>query len=159
MVIDSISTNDLFEYNCKKILTMKTLLTTLFILILTLNNLYSQEDQIFQQVEESGTFMGKDIQYFKDNFLVPKLIYPDSAKTNCIQGRIVVIFRVNEKGYIDTIIFHKTLAGGFESEIKRVIMLSSGMWTSGKQNGKNCRQMFSITLVFRLPDKDCPNNK
>jgi TonB family protein len=133
---------------------MRHIIILIFILTLFLNKLSCQEGMV-QYVDEVATFQGHDIKYFRDNFVLPKIQYPDSAKINCIQGKVFVIFTVDSIGYISETKVLRSVNYLCDNEVVRVIKLSSGMWNPAKINGKNVNQSYTIPVDFKLTKSDC----
>ncbi len=114
-----------------------------------------QEQRAFLSVEENALFQGHDINYFYKNFVLQSLQYPDSAKQNCIQGKVVAQFVVDTSGNISYTAIIRSLPGGCDNEVIRIIKLSSGMWTAGKFSHRKVNQQFMIHVNFALPKGAC----
>ena len=128
----------------------------IIVLLIFSQILFGQNGQILT-VDESALFQGQEIDYFYHIFLKPKLNYPDSAKQNCIQGKVLASFVVDTTGEIANIIIRKSVKGGCDQEVIRIIKLSSGLWTSGKFKTKKINQLFTIPVYFSLLNNDCPD--
>ena len=64
------------------------------------SNLGKEDKQVFQVVEQIPEFMGGNDAMMK--FISKYLVYPESARENNKQGKVVVKFIVNEDGSIST---------------------------------------------------------
>jgi len=75
--------------------------------------------------------------------------YPESARENNIDGRVVVEFVVNEDGVVTNAKVVKGIGGGCDQEALRIV---SGMpkWKPGKQNGVAVKVYFVLPIVFQL---------
>ena len=82
--------------------------------------------------------------------------YPEKAKTDGIQGRVIVTFFVNEDGSVsDAEITRRSsnLANCslLDEEALRVVS-SMPQWTPGKSRGKVTRIKYTVPVMFRLRD-------
>ena len=82
-------------------------------------------------------------------YLQANIKYPEQAKNNGLQGRVIVQFVVNKDGSIceDTIL--KSVAPSLDAEAVRVVR-SMPNWTPGKQKGEAVRVRFTLPVTFRL---------
>jgi protein TonB len=112
------------------------------------DNVIQEEEQVFFVVEESATFMGGDLNSFRD-WILKNTVYPQVAQENGISGKVIVQFCVNHKGeVVDT----KVIRGvdpALDEEAIRVIK-SSPKWSPGKQGGKAVKQLFTMPVSFVL---------
>ena len=53
-----------------------------------------------------------------------KMIYPESAIQNGIQGKLVVLFDVNEEGHVENAVVDKPIGGGLDEESLRIARLA-----------------------------------
>ena len=107
----------------------------------------AEQGEVFQVVEEQPMFpggMGELMKYLQAN-----IKYPEQAKNNGLQGRVIVQFVVNKDGSIceDTIL--KSVAPSLDAEAVRVVR-SMPNWTPGKQKGEAVRVRFTLPVTFRL---------
>lgn len=82
-------------------------------------------------------------------FLGENVKYPDIAKINKTEGRVVVKFIVNEDGYISGCGIKKSLTKECDSEALRVIRIMP-VWKPGLQNGKPVKVAFTLPIAFSL---------
>jgi len=99
---------------------------------------------IFQYVEQPPTFDGDYTAYLAKN-----LKYPDNARENNIEGRVIVKFVVNEDGKVSDVQVVRGIGGGCDEEAKRVVA-AMPHWKPGKQNGKAVKVYFNLPIVFKL---------
>lgn len=64
-----------------------------------------------------------------ESFLREKTVYPPYSKYNCIQGTVIVSFKLNSAGVIYYSKIDKGVLGDLDDEALRLIRLSSGKWT------------------------------
>ncbi len=109
----------------------------------------SHVDEIFVSVEQQPQYPGGQAELLK--YLTANLNYPDDAKTQGIEGRVVVQFVVGKDGYISDV---KVLQALFPSCDKEAILLISSMprWIPGKQNGKAVDVYYTIPIRFKLQE-------
>jgi len=84
-------------------------------------------------------------------FFIENFDYPEEAIKNHIEGKIFITFLVDTSGKVSKIIFDgDTLGFGMEEEIIRVLQLTNGMWTPGRENGKNVPTRYYFPYRFYL---------
>ncbi|MCQ2345228.1 MAG: energy transducer TonB [Paludibacteraceae bacterium] len=108
----------------------------------------SEDDVVFIVVEQMPEFPGgfeAMRQYLMDN-----VVYPESAKKDRVEGRVVCQFVVNTDGTITEVIVVRTSGDErLDAEAVRVIQ-SMPVWKPGKQRGKNVRVKYTMPVNFRL---------
>ena len=77
------------------------------------------------------------------------LVYPEDAKTEGIQGRVLVQFIVEEDGSITNPIIIKSVYPSLDAEALRFVS-KMPKWKPGKIDGKLCRTKYIVPLNFRL---------
>jgi protein TonB len=103
--------------------------------------------EIFIVVEEMPTFPGGDKELMK--FINSKIVYPETAKTNNIQGRVILRFAVLATGKIGKISVLKSVDPSLDNEAMRVIG-SLPDWTPGRQGGKPVNVWYSVPVTFQM---------
>jgi len=101
----------------------------------------------FVVVEEMPMFPGGDeaIQkYIGDN-----VVYPEVAKENNIQGRVIVKFCVTSKGGVDKVEILKGVDPELDAEVARVVK-TLPKFKPGKQGGKPVPVWYTIPINFQL---------
>lgn len=103
------------------------------------------ENKVFEVIEIPPTFQGGDNALIK--YISKTTQYPDSAKKNNIQGRVIVKFVVWKDGSIRDV---EVVRGVEESLDKEAVRVVSSMpnWIPGKQSGKNVNCKFFIPINF-----------
>jgi protein TonB len=107
-----------------------------------------EEDIPFAIVEEKPKFMGGDEQEFT-RWVFQNLSYPDIAKENRIQGRVMVSFRVTAEGYVTDVKVLRGVDASLDKEAVRVIS-SSPRWTPGVQRNKPVPVRYLFPVTFKL---------
>ncbi len=100
--------------------------------------------QILEYVEQMPEFNGNVQEY-----LGKHINYPDAAKENNVEGRVIVRFVVNEDGAITDAKVVRGIGSGCDEEAIRVIK-SMPKWKPGKQNGRAVKVWFTQPITFRL---------
>ena len=83
----------------------------------------------FQLVAKKPKFQGGDQNDFS-KWVISHLIYPDSAKRDGIQGRVVLQFTIKADGSITNVVVFKGLSSDLDKEVVRVVS-SSPSWEPG----------------------------
>ena len=77
------------------------------------------------------------------------LVYPEDAKNEGIQGRVLVQFIVEEDGSIPNPVIIKSVYPSLDAEALRFVS-KMPKWKPGKIDGKPCRTKYIVPLNFRL---------
>ena len=84
----------------------------------------------FQLVEEKPSFMGGDANEFS-KWVNQRLVYPEIAKENGVQGRVTLQFTVESDGRVTNVKVLRGVDSSLDQEAVRVVS-SSPRWTPGK---------------------------
>jgi len=103
--------------------------------------------EVFTIVEEMPTFPGGDKGV--SDFIYANIAYPEIAKENNIQGRVILRFCVTYKGGVDQVSILKPVDPSLDNEAIRVIKMLPP-WKPGKQGGKPVNVWYSVPVVFQL---------
>ncbi len=113
----------------------------------TLNRLEkSFEDEsknVYSNVEEKPIFKGGDSAMYA--YLGMNIQYPQEARVNGVEGRVIVGFIVNTKGAIKDIRIVKSLGFGIDEEAIRLIK-KMPKWTPGRIKGKPVNTLLNYPL-------------
>lgn len=104
-------------------------------------------EQIFMYVEQMPEFPGGS-GALRD-FLDQNIQYPEKAKENGTQGRVIVKFVVRADGRITNAEIIRGIGDGCDEEALRVIG-KMPLWKPGKQNGKAVDIFYTLPLTFQL---------
>ncbi|MFZ5941276.1 MAG: M56 family metallopeptidase [Bacteroidota bacterium] len=118
--------------------------------VLTEADTSTAAEELFYIVEEMPTFNGGDPSVEFRKYIAQNLIYPEIAKQNGIQGRVIVQFTVNSKGQAVDAVVVRSVDPSLDAEAVRVIEASPA-WTPGKQRGKEVGVLFTFPINFVLP--------
>lgn len=104
-------------------------------------------EQVFTVVEEMPKFPGGDEALL--TYINTQIKYPQIAKDNGIQGRVIVTFTVNKDGTISDSEVVRGVDPSLDTEALRVIE-SFPLWTPGKQRGNPVRVKYTVPITFSL---------
>lgn len=107
-----------------------------------------EEDIPFVMVEEKPKFKGGDENAFT-KWVAERLVYPEIAKENSVQGRVILQFRVNTDGSVDNVKVVRGVDPSLDKEAVRVVA-SSPKWTPGRQRNKAVRVVYTFPVIFQL---------
>ena len=129
----------------------KTIIMMLLsVAMLTANNVIaaepaSPEPKVYDMVEKMPSFPGGSEalkEYLKKNTRYPN---PDA----CIQGRVVVVFVVDEKGNLSDVKVARSVEPSLDAEAVRVVE-SMPRWNPGIEKGKAVKVRYTLPVTFRL---------
>jgi protein TonB len=103
--------------------------------------------EVFVVVEEMPTFPGGETELMK--FIYANIVYPEIAKENNVQGRVILRFCVTYKGGVDQVQILKGVDKTLDDEAVRVIKMLP-TWKPGKQGGKPVNVWYSVPVTFQL---------
>ncbi len=83
------------------------------------------------------------------DYLNKHLRYPDAAREQGIEGRVVIEFVVNEDGTVTSARVARSIGGGCDEEALRIVN-SMPKWKPGKQNGMPVKVLFTLPIKFVL---------
>jgi TonB family protein len=102
---------------------------------------------VFTSVEQVPEFPG-GINAF-GTFLAKNIRYPAEARSNGVQGRVIISFVVETDGSLSNLRIARGIGHGADEEAVRVLALSPN-WQPGIQNGKKVRVAYSVPISFTL---------
>ena len=102
----------------------------------------------FQLVEDKPKFQGGDANDFS-KWVNSKLVYPEIAKENGVQGRVVLQFTVNPDGSVSNVKVLRGVDASLDKEAVRVVS-SSPKWTPGKQRERPVKVTYTFPVIFQL---------
>lgn len=122
------------------------------------------DNEVFQNPEESAEFPGGSAAL--KQFLAMNIHYPEAARENGVQGRVIMQFIVNADGSCsDFKVIRNTAAASSENPVgaakltkaraaleKEALRVLRAMpyWKPAKQQGKAVRMQYTLPVVFRL---------
>lgn len=107
-----------------------------------------KEEIPFTIVEVKPTFMGGNENTFT-KWVLDRLQYPEAAKNDGIQGRVILQFLLTEKGNVTDVKVVRGVHPLLDQEAMRVVATSPN-WSPGKQKGKNVAVRYTFPVIFQL---------
>jgi protein TonB len=101
----------------------------------------------FVVVEEMPSFPGGDVALLK--YIGKNTIYPEIAKENNIQGKVIIRFCVTEKGSVSRISVLKGVDPELNDEAIRVVKTLPA-FKPGRQGGKPVPVWYMVPITFSL---------
>ncbi|MCQ2176269.1 MAG: energy transducer TonB [Bacteroidales bacterium] len=102
----------------------------------------------FQLVEEKPKFNGGDANEFS-KWVNQRLVYPEIAKENGVQGRVMLQFQVNPDGSVSNVKVLRGVDASLDKEAVRVVS-SSPKWKPGKQRDRAVKVTYTFPVIFQL---------
>lgn len=102
----------------------------------------------FQLVEDKPSFMGGDANTFS-KWVNERLVYPEIAKENGVQGRVTLQFTVNTDGSVSNVKVLRGVDSSLDKEAVRVVSMSP-KWTPGKQRDRAVKVTYTFPVIFQL---------
>ena len=102
----------------------------------------------FQLVEEKPTFQGGDANEFS-KWVNSRLVYPEIAKENGVQGRVTLQFTVTKEGTVKDVKVLRGIDPSLDKEAVRVVS-SSPKWAPGKQRDRAVPVTYTFPVIFQL---------
>jgi TonB family protein len=111
-------------------------------------------DDTYYLVEQMPEYPGGSTALV--DFIKTHLRYPEAAREQKIEGRVIVRFIVNHRGLVEDVEILKSVHPLLDAEAIRVVGELSG-WLPGAQGGRPVNTWYSIPVTFSLsPEKIVP---
>ena len=107
----------------------------------------AEQGEVFLVAEEEAMFPGGMEAMMK--YLQENIKYPEQAKNNGVQGRVIVQFVVNKDGSISNDTVVRSVDPLLDAEAIRVVR-NMPNWTPGKQRGEPVRVRFTMPVAFGM---------
>ena len=102
----------------------------------------------FQLVEEKPSFQGGDANQFS-KWVNSRLVYPEIAKENGVQGRVTLQFTVEKDGSVTKVKVLRGVDPSLDKEAVRVVSMSP-KWKPGKQRDRAGPVTYTFPVIFQL---------
>ncbi len=99
-------------------------------------------------VEEKPKFRGGEANEFT-KWVYDNIVYPEIAKENAIQGRVMLQFTIETDGRVSKVTVLRGVDSSLDKEAVRVVS-SSPKWTPGRQRNKPVRVRYTFPIIFQL---------
>ena len=121
-------------------------------------------EEIFLTVEKMPVFPGCDVAGNSHDekmdctkkeivsFIINNLKYPEEARKEKIEGKVITKFVINTDGSMGKIWIEKDIGGNCGDAAKEVLLAMSDLepWTPGKQRGNAVKVMYTLPFTFKL---------
>lgn len=107
----------------------------------------SNGEEVFMVVEKMPEFPGGTAELMK--FLQQNIKYPEQARKDSIQGRVIVQFTIKKTGEVSNTTVIRSVSPELDAEAIRVIN-AMPLWTPGEQKGEPVNVKFTLPIQFRL---------
>lgn len=107
----------------------------------------SNGEEVFMVVEKMPEFPGGTAELMK--FLQQNIKYPEQARKDSIQGRVIVQFTIKKTGEVSNATVIRSVSPELDAEAIRVIN-AMPLWTPGEQKGEPVNVKFTLPIQFRL---------
>ena len=102
----------------------------------------------FQLVEEKPSFQGGDANQIS-KWVNSRLVYPEIAKENGVQGRVSLQFTVEKDGSVTKVRVLRGVDPSLDKEAVRVVSMSP-KWKPGKQRDRAVPVTYTFPVIFQL---------
>lgn len=102
----------------------------------------------FQLVEKQPSFKGGGPNEFT-KWVNQRLVYPEIAKENGVQGRVTLQFTVEKDGSVTNVKVLRGVDPSLDKEAMRVVA-SSPKWTPGRQRDRAVKVTYTFPVIFQL---------
>ena len=102
----------------------------------------------FQLVEEKPSFQGGDANQFS-KWVNSRLVYPEIAKENGVQGRVTLQFTVEKDGTVTKVKVLRGVDPSLDKEAVRVVSMSP-KWKPGKQRDRAVPVTYTFPVIVQL---------
>ena len=108
------------------------------------------EDEVFDfhVVEQKPSFNGGDANEFS-KWVNKNLDYPEIAKENGVQGKVILQFTVNPDGSVSNVKVLRGVDSSLDKEAVRVVS-KSPKWKPGKQRDRAVKVTYTFPVIFQL---------
>ena len=108
-----------------------------------------EDDPIpFVTVEQKPTFNGGDANGFA-KWMNSRLVYPEVAKENGIEGRVTLQFTIGKDGRLQDVKVLNSPDESLAQEAVRVVS-SSPKWEPGRQRDRAVKVSYTVPVIYRL---------
>ena len=102
----------------------------------------------FAMVADKPKFQGGDANDFS-KWVNQRLVYPEIAKENNIQGRVILQFTIDAGGNMTNVKVVRGVDKSLDEEAVRVVK-TSPKWTPGRQRDRAAKVTYTFPVIFQL---------
>lgn len=111
-------------------------------------NPVEEEDIPFVLVEQKPAFQGGDANTFS-RWIAQHLEYPEVARENGVQGRVILEFTVMKDGSVGNVKLLRGVDASLDKEALRVVS-ASPKWEPGRQRDRAVNVTYQFPVIFQL---------
>ena len=104
--------------------------------------------EVQEEVVEKPSFQGGDANQFS-KWVNSRLVYPEIAKENGVQGRVTLQFTVEKDGSVTKVRVLRGVDPSLDKEAVRVVSMSP-KWKPGKQRDRAVPVTYTFPVIFQL---------
>ena len=113
-----------------------------------IDEVVEEEEIPFMLVEEKPTFQKGDANQFS-KWVNQRLVYPEIAKENGVQGRITLQFTIDKDGSLTKVKVVRGVDPSLDKEAVRVVSMSP-KWEPGRQRDRAVPVTYTFPVIFKL---------
>lgn len=113
-----------------------------------IDEVVEEEEIPFMLVEEKPTFQKGDANQFS-KWVNQRLVYPEIAKENGVQGRITLQFTIDKDGSLTKVKVLRGVDPSLDKEAVRVVSMSP-KWEPGRQRDRAVPVTYTFPVIFKL---------
>lgn len=113
-----------------------------------IDEVVEEEEIPFMLVEEKPTFQKGDANQFS-KWVNQRLVYPEIAKENGVQGRVTLQFTIDKDGTLTKVKVVRGVDPSLDKEAVRVVSMSP-KWEPGRQRDRAVPVTYTFPVIFKL---------
>lgn len=113
-----------------------------------IDEIVEEEEIPFMLVEEKPTFQKGDANQFS-KWVNQRLVYPEIAKENGVQGRVTLQFTIDKDGSLTKVKVVRGVDPSLDKEAVRVVSMSP-KWEPGRQRDRAVPVTYTFPVIFKL---------
>lgn len=112
-----------------------------------------EKEDAYENADKMPQYPGGDMELIK--FIASNTQYPEAAKLDKAEGRVIIRFIVNTKGNVEKPVVLKGIHPSLDNEALRVVNTLKG-FIPGSQEGKPINVYYNLPITFSLPVSNVP---
>lgn len=108
-----------------------------------------EKENAYETADKIPQYPGGEMELLK--FVAMNTQYPEAAKSDKAEGRVIIRFIVNTQGNVEKPVVLKSVHPALDNEALRVVRMLKG-FTPGSQGGKSVSVYYILPITFALPN-------
>jgi TonB family protein len=108
-----------------------------------------EKENAYETADKIPQYPGGEMELLK--FVAMNTQYPEAAKSDKAEGRVIIRFIVNTQGNVEKPVVLKSVHPALDNEALRVVRMLKG-FTPGSQEGKPVSVYYILPITFALPN-------